>query len=178
MPPTDPVTLNGRVRLSEGTAPGRVPMFEDGAKQVYSIDARPIGEFIGTDLIDAYIQLEPDQPGGLGTIPLPQLDAGPYLSYGFQWLAFGIMGAARTGLLHSRGVARTSQGEGSSSSCRRFRSGRRRYRDDPRKRRCPRLPHPPPNRLVPSAVARSRSRNQLPLTAQEAKLADRYGNTR
>ncbi len=48
-PPTDPVTLNGRVRLSEGTAPGRVPMFEDGAKQVYSIDAQPIGEFIGTD---------------------------------------------------------------------------------------------------------------------------------
>src|SRR3546814_11458969 len=30
----------------------------------------------------------------------------------------------------------------------------------PRKRQCPRLPLPPPNRLVPSAVARSRSRNQ------------------
>ncbi|MEE2035232.1 hypothetical protein Q8814_24520, partial [Rhodococcus sp. CC-R104] len=35
--------------------------------------------------------LDADQPGGFGTIPLPQLDAGPYLSYGLQWLAFGIM---------------------------------------------------------------------------------------
>ena len=28
---------------------------------------------------------------GLDPIPLPMLDAGPYLSYGLQWLAFGIM---------------------------------------------------------------------------------------
>ena len=131
VPPTDPVTLNGRVRLSEGTAPGRVPMFEDGAKQVYSIDARPIGEFIGTDLIDAYIQLEPDQPGGLGTIPSPPTRCRPLPLVRVPVAGVRHHGAARTGLLHSRGVARTSQGEGSSSSCRRFRSGRRRYRDDP-----------------------------------------------
>ena len=27
----------------------------------------------------------------LGVLPLPQTDSGPYLSYGLQWLAFGIM---------------------------------------------------------------------------------------
>ena len=32
-----------------------------------------------------------DQPGGLGALPLPQLDAGPFLSYGIQWIAFGIV---------------------------------------------------------------------------------------
>ena len=32
-----------------------------------------------------------DQPGGLGVLPLPHLDAGPFLSYGIQWIAFGIL---------------------------------------------------------------------------------------
>ena len=45
----------------------------------------------GIGLAGGYLQLADGQPGGLGTIPLPQLDAGPYLSYGLQWLAFGIM---------------------------------------------------------------------------------------
>jgi len=31
------------------------------------------------------------QPGGLGVIALPHLDAGPFLSYGIQWIAFGIL---------------------------------------------------------------------------------------
>ena len=30
-------------------------------------------------------------PGGLGVIGLPHLDAGPFLSYGIQWIAFGIL---------------------------------------------------------------------------------------
>ena len=32
-----------------------------------------------------------NQPGGLGVLALPQLDAGPFLSYGIQWIAFGIL---------------------------------------------------------------------------------------
>ncbi len=159
VPPTDPVTLNGRVRLSEGTAPGRVPMFEDGAKQVYSIDARPIGEFIGTDLIDAYIQLEPDQPGGLGTIPLPNSMQAPTSRTGSSgWRSASWRRSdwptsfARSGA----NVARRRQLKQLSTVSQRTTPLPRR----PRKRRCPRLPHPPPNRLVPSAVARSRSRNQ------------------
>ena len=42
-------------------------------------------------LAGSYVQLVEDQPGGLGVIALPHLDAGPFLSYGIQWIAFGIM---------------------------------------------------------------------------------------
>ena len=31
-----------------------------------------------------------NQPGGLGVIGLPHLDAGPFLSYGIQWITFGV----------------------------------------------------------------------------------------
>ncbi|RVW04907.1 SURF1 family cytochrome oxidase biogenesis protein [Rhodococcus spongiicola] len=90
-PPDGQVTLEGRIRMSEGTVPGKDPITESGTRQVYYIDSDQIGQFIGTDLVSGYLQLDDGQPGGLGTIPLPQLDAGPYLSYGLQWLAFGIM---------------------------------------------------------------------------------------
>lgn len=176
-PPSDQVTLNGRVRLSEGTAPGRVPMFEDGAKQVYSIDAQPIGEFIGTDLIDAYIQLEPDQPGGLGAIPLPQLDAGPYLSYGFQWLAFGIM--APLGLAYFiRAEWRERRKEKAAQAAVEGFAA-----DDAATEKTPEATASAPA-APPAEPARTFSRRKkpeaesVPLTAQEAKLADRYGNTR
>nr|WP_240945406.1 SURF1 family protein [Rhodococcus sp. HNM0569] len=89
--PTGHVSLDGRVRASEGVAPGKDPLDENGVRQVYTIDAGQIAQFTGTDLLDGYLQLDDGQPGGLGTIALPQLDAGPYLSYGLQWLAFGIM---------------------------------------------------------------------------------------
>ncbi|RVW05572.1 SURF1 family cytochrome oxidase biogenesis protein [Rhodococcus xishaensis] len=90
-PPIGEVTLEGRIRMSEGTVPGKDPITESGTRQVYYIDSDQIGQFTGTDLVSGYLQLDDGQPGGLGTIPLPQLDAGPYLSYGLQWLAFGIM---------------------------------------------------------------------------------------
>jgi hypothetical protein len=32
-----------------------------------------------------------NQPGGLGVIGLPHLDAGPFLSYGIQWITFGVV---------------------------------------------------------------------------------------
>ncbi|WP_430333108.1 SURF1 family cytochrome oxidase biogenesis protein [Rhodococcus sp. ACT016] len=89
--PADQVTVEGRIRMSEGTVPGKDPITEFGARQVYFIDSGQVGQFIGTDLVNGYLQLDDAQPGGLGTIPLPQIDAGPYLSYGLQWLAFGIM---------------------------------------------------------------------------------------
>jgi cytochrome oxidase assembly protein ShyY1 len=37
------------------------------------------------------VQLVENQPGALGVLPLPHLDAGPFLSYGIQWIAFGIV---------------------------------------------------------------------------------------
>jgi hypothetical protein len=38
-----------------------------------------------------YLQLVDQQPGGLGVLGVPELDAGPFLSYGIQWIAFGIL---------------------------------------------------------------------------------------
>jgi len=45
----------------------------------------------GVPLTAEYLQLVDGKPGGLGVIALPHLDAGPFLSYGIQWIAFGIV---------------------------------------------------------------------------------------
>ncbi|MBJ8344862.1 SURF1 family protein [Antrihabitans sp. YC2-6] len=90
-PPPGQVTVDGRIRLSEGTIPDRPPIDEDGYRQVYSIDSGQVSAVLGTPLTSGYVQLAENQPGGLDPVSLPQLDAGPYLSYGLQWLAFGIM---------------------------------------------------------------------------------------
>lgn len=95
-PPTGAVTLDARLRQSEGSS--RQPIEEAGFLQVYNIDPQQIGPAVGVTAVDGYLQLDDAQPGGLGVIDLPQTDAGPYLSYGLQWLAFGIM--APLGLLY------------------------------------------------------------------------------
>lgn len=90
-PPTGTVALDGRARVAEGTSEARPPITDTPFPQVYTIAPSQVGPLTGTDPIDGYVQLSDDQPGGLGPIALPQLDAGPYLSYGLQWLAFGLM---------------------------------------------------------------------------------------
>lgn len=89
--PTGEVRLSGVLRKSEGTVPGKDPIAEDGHRQVYFIDSPQVSSVLGIDLLGGYLQLGEDQPGVFNAIALPQLDAGPYLSYGLQWLAFGIM---------------------------------------------------------------------------------------
>ncbi|MFT4199447.1 SURF1 family protein [Gordonia sp. (in: high G+C Gram-positive bacteria)] len=90
-PPGGTVTINARIRRSEGTAPGRAVGPIGDTMTAYSIDPADVGRAQHLDLAPFYLQLSADQPGSLGPIELPQLDAGPYLSYGLQWLAFGIM---------------------------------------------------------------------------------------
>ncbi|HTI73623.1 MAG TPA: SURF1 family protein [Mycobacterium sp.] len=90
-PPTGTVTITARLRDSESVVAGKDPFREDGAQQVYSINTGQISALTRTPLAGSYIQLVEDQPGGLGVIALPQLDAGPFLSYGIQWIAFGII---------------------------------------------------------------------------------------
>ena len=58
---------------------------------MYAIDTAQISALFGVPLTGSYLQLVDDQPGGLGVINLPHLDAGPFLSYGIQWIAFGIL---------------------------------------------------------------------------------------
>lgn len=91
-PPTDTVSITARLRDSEtASAEGRTPIIEAGFQQVYNIDTRQIAELVKTPLTGSYLQLTEDQPGALRALPLPQLDAGPFLSYGIQWIAFGIV---------------------------------------------------------------------------------------
>ena len=84
------MTITARLRDSEQRA-DKAPITESGMAQVYSINTQQVGEVTGTSLAQPYLQLVEDQPGGLGVLPLPHLDAGPFLSYGIQWIAFGIL---------------------------------------------------------------------------------------
>jgi len=90
-PPAQPVTITARLRDSEAVAPGKDPFREDGVRQVYSINTAQIASVTGVPLAGSYLQLIDGQPGELGVIGLPYLDAGPFLSYGIQWIAFGIL---------------------------------------------------------------------------------------
>jgi cytochrome oxidase assembly protein ShyY1 len=89
--PSGTVTITARLRDSEPVVQGKDPFREGGAQQVYSINTAQISALTRTPLAGSYVQLVEDQPGGLGVIALPRLDAGPFLSYGIQWIAFGII---------------------------------------------------------------------------------------
>ena len=89
--PGGTVTIVARLRDSEPSPEGKAPFRQDGAQQVYAINTPQISALLDVPLTGAYLQLIEDQPGGLGAIALPHLDAGPFLSYGIQWIAFGIL---------------------------------------------------------------------------------------
>ncbi len=90
-PPPGTVTITGRLRDAEPVMSGKEPFKQDGITQVYSISSTQIAQLTGVPLTSEYLQLVDGQPGGLGVIALPHLDAGPFLSYGIQWIAFGIV---------------------------------------------------------------------------------------
>ncbi|KUI29138.1 hypothetical protein AU196_19225 [Mycobacterium sp. IS-1742] len=96
VPPIEPapagtVTITARLRDAEAVPAGKEPLRDDGTVQVYAINPGQISALTGVPLAGSYLQLVEDQPGGLGVIGLPHLDAGPFLSYGIQWIAFGII---------------------------------------------------------------------------------------
>lgn len=90
-PPSDTVTITARLRDPEGVPQDKDPFRADGVQQVYSINTAQIAVLTDVPLAGSYLQLVEGQPGGLGAVPLPHLDAGPFLSYGIQWIAFGIL---------------------------------------------------------------------------------------
>ena len=89
--PQETVTITARLRDSEPPVPDKQSFISDDVRQVYSIDVSQIATFIGVPLAGSYLQLVDNQPGGLGVIGLPHLDAGPFLSYGIQWITFGVI---------------------------------------------------------------------------------------
>ncbi len=90
-PPDSTVTITARLRDSEPTVPGKEPLSDNGVREVYSINTDQVGKLTGVPLAAPYLQLVDGQPGGLGVIGVPHLDAGPFLSYGIQWITFGIV---------------------------------------------------------------------------------------
>ncbi|WP_116374711.1 SURF1 family protein [Mycobacterium sp. MFM001] len=89
-PPAETVSITARLRDSEPPVAGKEPFAKDGVRQVYSIDVEQIATLTGVPLAGSYLQLVDNQPGGLGVLGVPHLDAGPFLSYGIQWISFGI----------------------------------------------------------------------------------------
>jgi cytochrome oxidase assembly protein ShyY1 len=89
--PRQTVTIAARLRDSEPAAQDKAPFLRDGFQQVYSINTEQVATLTKVPLAGSYLQLVEDQPGGLGVIGIPHLDAGPFLSYGIQWISFGIL---------------------------------------------------------------------------------------
>lgn len=90
-PPQEAVTLTARLRDSEPLLKDKEPFSRDGVQQVYSINTAQVSTLTKVPLAGSYLQLVENQPGGLGLIGVPHLDAGPFLSYGIQWISFGIL---------------------------------------------------------------------------------------
>ncbi|WP_151549250.1 MULTISPECIES: SURF1 family cytochrome oxidase biogenesis protein [Corynebacterium] len=88
--PRGEVTITTHVRVNEPT-PTQEPMLDQGYEQVWGINTEQIAELTGLPLGRDFVQLTADQPGVLTAQPLPAKESGPYLSYGLQWIAFGIM---------------------------------------------------------------------------------------
>ena len=88
--PIGEVTILAHARVNE-QQPQTAPRTDVDPKQVYGINTEQIGQIEGLTLAKDYVQLSDDQPGLLHFIPIPKLDRGNHLSYGFQWIAFGIM---------------------------------------------------------------------------------------
>jgi cytochrome oxidase assembly protein ShyY1 len=89
--PAGTVTITARLRDSETAPTDKAPFQADGVEQVYAIDTAQLSTLATVPLTGAYLQLVDNQPGGLGVIAIPHLDAGPFLSYGIQWIVFGVV---------------------------------------------------------------------------------------
>lgn len=91
--PSGPVEITARVRATEaGLAE---PVVVDGRQTVRVVDPAVLGDTLGHTLEPAgYLQLVGDQPGALNPAPVPGIESGPYLSYGLQWLLFGLLAPA------------------------------------------------------------------------------------
>jgi cytochrome oxidase assembly protein ShyY1 len=90
-PPGGEVTITARLRDSEPPVLDKKSFVSDGVRQVYSISTGQISSLVGSPLTESYLLLVDNQPGGLGVLALPHLDAGPFLSYGIQWITFGVV---------------------------------------------------------------------------------------
>jgi cytochrome oxidase assembly protein ShyY1 len=91
-PPAGTVDVVARMRSDERDPADRPTQTDaDGHRQVYAVDSRAVARLTGLDIRAGYLQLNEGTPGVLGPLPLPDLDAGPFLGYALQWITFGAM---------------------------------------------------------------------------------------
>lgn len=91
-PPSGKVTIQGYTRLDEPAPEEPKTTHDDGYTEITNLSSSCYKKEIPQEnFVKGYVQLEENQPGTLNAIPLPQLDSGPYLSYGIQWITFGIL---------------------------------------------------------------------------------------
>ncbi|MPZ85647.1 MAG: SURF1 family protein [Actinophytocola sp.] len=91
-PPSGRHELTARIRADERDPRARAALpGEDGHQQVYAVDSRAVAKVTGLAIRPGYVQLTDGSPGVLAPLPLPELDAGPFLSYALQWITFGTM---------------------------------------------------------------------------------------
>jgi cytochrome oxidase assembly protein ShyY1 len=88
--PRGHVTLTARVHPDEPIS-ARKSLIQAGHHEVYDINAKVVGRSVGVVLRPGSFALAVGQPGALGIAALPQLDSGPFLSYAWQWITFGVM---------------------------------------------------------------------------------------
>ncbi len=77
-PPQETVALTARLRDSEPLLKDKEPFSRDGVQQVYSINTDQVSALTKVPLAGSDLQLVENQPGGLGLIGVPHLDAGPF----------------------------------------------------------------------------------------------------
>ncbi|WP_431963138.1 SURF1 family cytochrome oxidase biogenesis protein [Nocardia sp. bgisy134] len=152
--------LEGRIRMSEGVSADKTPLTQDGYRQVYSIDTAQESEVLGQPLTPipagergGYLELSENQPGAFTPTPLPQLDAGPYLSYGLQWLAFGVMAPLGLGYFVYAELRERRKEKAAATQ-------------------------PAPTEPAPTEPAATEPATTPAPPTTEAKLADRYGRNR
>lgn len=97
-PPTGEVTIQARVREDQPDPSGRAPVVQNDRVQVYGIDSEALLARVdnGPHLV-GFVQLLSGSPGALNPITVPQLVSGPFQSYGWQWLAFGLIAVLAVG---------------------------------------------------------------------------------
>nr|WP_246231788.1 SURF1 family cytochrome oxidase biogenesis protein [Nakamurella aerolata] len=89
--PSGEVTVTGRLQAMQPDPLDRAPQRIGQRTEVYGIDRASMPPLPGP-LRDGVLLLMPGQPGVFTPIEVPQLDAGPFLAYAWQWLIFGTMG--------------------------------------------------------------------------------------
>lgn len=87
--PTDQIEIAGYVRVNE-LKPVTEPI-TDEQPQVYGVHTEEVGALVNQKVNPDWIQLSDGSAAALNALPLPTLESGPYLSYGIQWIFFGIM---------------------------------------------------------------------------------------